>query len=100
MLLLHGQGSLLFAGFAQPRSEVMLAMTVKCRFFASLREKVGAKEKELMLPEGTKVTDVLTRVGLKGDGAYILLRNGVHAEKDEVLKDGDVLSVFPLIAGG
>jgi|YelNatPaOPRAMG01_1025707.scaffolds.fasta_scaffold01613_21 molybdopterin converting factor small subunit len=75
-------------------------MKVQCRLFASLREKVGAKEKLLDLPRGARVSDALASLGLPSEGSYILLRNGVHAELHEPLSEGDVLSVFPLIAGG
>jgi molybdopterin converting factor small subunit len=30
----------------------------------------------------------------------IILVNGVHGKNDQVLKEGDVVSIFPPVAGG
>ncbi|MDZ7373559.1 MAG: MoaD/ThiS family protein [candidate division KSB1 bacterium] len=75
-------------------------MNVQCKFFAGLRRKFGAKERVLELPDGARVGDVLRSLGLSAEESYIVLRNGVHADRGERLADGDVLSLFPLIAGG
>ena len=92
-------------------------MELECRFFATFREAVGQKELPWAIDDETTVGVVLENLetefeGLEGqlleDGEIrpqlSVLRNGrdvVHAEGvDTPLEDGDVLSVFPPVAGG
>jgi molybdopterin synthase sulfur carrier subunit len=83
-------------------------ITVKLRFFASLREKLGEGE-ALALPEGSSVASAR---------AALLARGGVHAEalassrtvraalnqkmcaESALLSDGDELAFFPPVTGG
>ncbi len=85
-----------------------MTITVKLRFFASLREKLGEGE-VLSLPEGSTVA--AARAALQA-------RGGVHAEalasgravraalnqkmapESAVLADGDELAFFPPVTGG
>ncbi|MFT7774282.1 MAG: molybdopterin converting factor subunit 1 [Roseateles sp.] len=83
-------------------------MTVELRFFASLREKLGAGE-ALALPEGSTVgvaREVLqTRGGVhaevlaRGRAVRAALNQKMCAES-AVLKDGDELAFFPPVTGG
>jgi len=74
-------------------------MKVEIRLFATFRE--GRFKKEVWeLPEGTKVIDVLNRLGIKPEEVAILLVNGMNAESEYVLKDGDYISLFPPVGGG
>ena len=54
----------------------------------------------LTVPEGTTVSALLSRLGLPSDDAKIILRNGTHISGDCPLVEGDVVSVFPPLAGG
>jgi molybdopterin converting factor small subunit len=47
-----------------------------------------------------RVGDVLASLPVPQSDAYTFLVNGRHAERDEVLAQGDVLSVFPAAGGG
>lgn len=85
-----------------------MTVTVKLRYFASLREKLGEGE-ALSLPEGSTVG--------AARGA-LLARGGVHAEalsrgravraalnqkmcaESTALSDGDELAFFPPVTGG
>ena len=49
---------------------------------------------------GARVADVLPNLPLPSTDAYTVLLNGRHAEQDQVLQPGDVLSVFPAAGGG
>jgi len=85
-----------------------LSITVKLRFFASLREKLGEGE-TLALSEGSTVAAAREA---------LLARGGVHAEalargravraalnqkmcaESATLADGDELAFFPPVTGG
>ncbi|QLK25165.1 MoaD/ThiS family protein [Natrinema zhouii] len=92
-------------------------MDIDLRFFATFREAVGEKERTRTVDDDATVGDVLTALeteydGLKGqlleDGAIrpqlSVLKNGrnvVHmAGVETTLEAGDVVSVFPPVAGG
>jgi sulfur-carrier protein len=92
-------------------------MELDCRFFATFREAVGEKEQTRTVDDGSTVGDVLADLeaeydGLEGqllDGESIrpqlsVLKNGrdvTHMEGPATpLEEGDVLSVFPPVAGG
>lgn len=74
-------------------------MQVEIRLFATFRS--GRFKKEVWeLPLGTKVIDVLNRLGIKPEEVAILLVNGLDAEPERILKDGDLISLFPPVGGG
>ena len=55
----------------------------------------------LSLPEGTTAADVLDRLDLPRDLAKLIVVDGVVHQKPEIeLREGNVLSLFPAIAGG
>jgi sulfur carrier protein ThiS len=49
---------------------------------------------------GARVADLLPSLPILPTDAYTVLVNGRHAERDQVLQAGDVLSVFPAAGGG
>ncbi len=49
---------------------------------------------------GTRVGDVLAELPIPQTDPYTFFVNGRHAERDQVLHKGDVLSVFPAVGGG
>lgn len=80
-------------------------MNIELRLFASLRKKLppGAPRGKcrLEVPEGATIGDVLTRMDIPRATAQMVLLNGDHdRDFDRVLHDGDVLSIFPPVAGG
>ena len=72
------------------------------RLFAALRELAGTAERELELPEGTRVGDVwatLPELGAEPPGLlYAVNKEYVAAEHE--LEDGDELAVIPPVSGG
>lgn len=46
------------------------------------------------------VGDLLAALPIPPDDFYTFLVNGRHAERGQVLQEGDVLSVFPAAGGG
>ena len=83
-------------------------MKVEIRLFASLRSKMpdGKGKGELELDEGACLSDVLAKLEIPPELSQMTLVNGQHcpAEKEwrdqKLLADGDVVSVFPPLAGG
>ena len=50
--------------------------------------------------EGTRVKELIARMSIPQEAPKFIFLNGVHAEGDEVLKDGDRVGAFPPVAGG
>ena len=79
--------------------EESISITVK--FFASLRE-YGPVRSEITVPTGSKIRDVLERYEVPFDKInLILMVNGKpHQTAKTPLKEGDVVAIFPQLAGG
>ena len=54
----------------------------------------------LDLPAGTTVGQVVHSLRIPADLERLTVVNGLDAAPDQVLSEGDVLSVFPPLAGG
>ena len=62
---------------------------------------IGRFKKDVQeYPIGTKAGDVIDHLQLPKDVLGIILINGVHAEEQDILKDGDTLSILPMLDGG
>jgi hypothetical protein len=51
-------------------------------------------------PPGTRVRQVVEDLTIPDQLLGIVLINGEHADIDELLREGDVLSLLPLLDGG
>ncbi|MDG5468068.1 MoaD/ThiS family protein [Deltaproteobacteria bacterium IMCC39524] len=51
-------------------------------------------------PSGIKVVEVIDHLQLPKNVLGIILINGLHAGEQDVLEDGDTLSLLPLLDGG
>jgi molybdopterin synthase catalytic subunit len=75
---------------------------VRVRLFAALRDRAGASERDLELPDGARAADVwslLPELGPEPAGLlYALNREYVPAERE--LADGDELALIPPVSGG
>jgi len=58
------------------------------------------KEKLLEYPSETRVYEVVDALQLPKDVLGIILINGMHAGEQDILKDGEVLSLLPMLDGG
>ena len=74
-------------------------MVVEVRLFASFREG-RFKEKELELPEGSSLGDLLAQLDIAQKDAKITIVNGVAVSAEHKLSDHDVIAIFPPVAGG
>jgi len=62
---------------------------------------VGRFKKDVQeYPPGAKAVDVIDHLQLPKDVLGIILINGVHSGEQDILKDGDKLSLLPLLDGG
>ena len=74
-------------------------MVVQVRLFASFREG-RFKEKELELPEGSSLGDLLAQLDIDQKDAKITIVNGSAVSAEQKLSDRDVIAIFPPVAGG
>lgn len=76
-------------------------MVVRIRLFAMLRERAGARELELDLPDGARVRDALAAVDdIAGGLPLVMAVNREYADADAVLSPGDELALIPPVSGG
>ena len=76
-------------------------MQVRIKLFAGLRERAGANELELELPDGALVGDALERVRALTDGVPVVMAvNREYAGPGVPLHGGDELALIPPVSGG
>jgi molybdopterin converting factor small subunit len=80
-------------------------MQIELRLFASLRKQLPAGSPRgkctLELPDDTTIGAVCKQMQIARASAQMVLVNGEHDRNfARVLHDGDVLSIFPPVAGG
>lgn len=79
-------------------------MTVEVRLFATLAQFLppGSRDGSAMLdvPDGATIADVARRLGIPPGLDRVLLLNGSEAEPEQRVRSGDVLDIFPPLAGG
>jgi molybdopterin converting factor subunit 1 len=74
---------------------------IRVRLFAGLRERAGASEVELELPEGALVADALTRMRELTDGLPVVMAvNREYADAGTALHGGDEVALIPPVSGG
>ena len=79
-------------------------MKVEVRLFATLarylpRSATGDSA-TFDLPDGASVADIVSSLAVPPDLECLTVVNGRDAARDHRLADGDVLSIFPPLAGG
>lgn len=74
-------------------------MVVEVRLFATLR-KGRFQKKQIEIPKGTSLKNLFKKLKIPGEQVGILLVNGIGVSHDQKLHAHDVVSIFPLIAGG
>ena len=80
-------------------------MRIHVRLYASLErytpfEKDRSSFHEMEVDEGTTVGQLLQTLRVPADTVKLIFLNGVHANADHILREGDRLGVFPPVAGG
>jgi molybdopterin synthase sulfur carrier subunit len=77
-------------------------MTIKVRYFASLRETMGRVEEDLM-PEGVATVAELWKAVNEGQPLperILCAVNMEYAEASTAVRDGDEVAFFPPVTGG
>ncbi|RKD28810.1 MoaD/ThiS family protein [Thermohalobacter berrensis] len=74
-------------------------MKIEVRLFATLRKGRG-KKVYIEEDEGLTPKDIIDQLKIDEKDVSILLVNGRDGKLDTVLKDGDIVSLFPPVGGG
>jgi molybdopterin converting factor small subunit len=79
-------------------------MKIEVALYATLTQYLppGAQNRKAAIEvrDGATIREVMTQLGIPQNHPNMLLVNGKHAGDDTALRDGEVLSVFPPLAGG
>jgi MoaE-MoaD fusion protein len=76
-------------------------MDVRVKLFAGLRERAGAGEVPLTLPDGARVADALAQLSDVTAGVPVVMAvNQEFADESVVLHAGDELALIPPVSGG
>ena len=79
-------------------------MKVRLKLFATFRRYLPPGTQgsacDVEVPDGAQVSDLLSQLNLPEKGPLMILVNGRDAALDRVLQDGDVIAIFPAVAGG
>jgi MoaE-MoaD fusion protein len=74
---------------------------VTVRLFAMLRERAGAPEVTIELPEGSRVRDAIDSLSGLAEGIPLVMAvNREYADEERVLDAGDELALIPPVSGG
>ena len=80
--------------------------TITLRYFAIIRETVGAESEDRLVPDGTTAAEVAADLGARYPRIAGLLRsspvmvNAAYADLKAPLNDGDEVAFIPPVAGG
>ncbi len=80
-------------------------MRIELRLFASLTRYLPpgttGKSAKLEVAAGLMLAGLIHQLGIAPEMAHLTMVNGIHqADKNIPLHDGDVVSIFPPVAGG
>lgn len=76
-------------------------MHIDVRLFAVLRERAGAGEVSLELPDGARVADALAALSTITEGVPVVMAvNREYADDGRALAPGDELALIPPVSGG
>ena len=79
-------------------------MEIEVKLFATLRDYLPKGSSrfscKMEVDRQIRVQDIISRLKIPEEMPKIILVNGIHGKKDQILEEGDVLSIFPPVAGG
>ncbi len=78
---------------------ILFPMQVKVKLFAGFRDG-RFKERLLELEDGSSVRAVVKSLGINQEDVGVTMLNSRHCSLDSMLRDGDILAIFPVIGGG
>ncbi len=76
-------------------------MKVTVKFFADLRQ-YGPEKAEIDLPDNSTVNDILEKYKVPKKAKQLIIMINTLPRREETIKvnNGDVVAIFPIIAGG
>lgn len=81
-------------------------MRIKIKVFASIRDICGFDEKELIVSDSIKVSEVID-LFIKGNDelagkkdTLLIAVNEEYCSMDRTIEDGDTMAIFPPVSGG
>ena len=79
-------------------------MKISVKLIATYRELLPpgtrGNKAEIEVPEGTKVSDVMTQFNIPQDESSVIVVNGRTVPLSTILVEGDEVTAFSAIAGG
>ncbi len=73
---------------------------IEIEFNLNLAEQMGKKRQTLDISEPLSLSQLEAKLGLTVDDVGILLINEAWAPLDSIIKDGDVVQLYPHMEGG
>ncbi|MGB9700550.1 MAG: MoaD/ThiS family protein [Thermodesulfobacteriota bacterium] len=77
-------------------------MEVKVKLYGEL-EKYGPNQKEkfsVQLPPGTQIKELMDYLKIPAHQVMLIIKNGIKAKEDDLLKNGDDIIFLPIVGGG
>ena len=81
-------------------------MRVKVKVFASFREICGFTEKELIVSDAIKVSEIVDVLIKSSNGlaekkdTLLVAVNEEYSDLETILQEGDTVAIFPPVSGG
>ncbi|WP_031478880.1 MoaD/ThiS family protein [Maridesulfovibrio frigidus] len=75
-------------------------MNIQILCYATFADKSPENANNYPISDGETIKDIVEKVGIPLDEVKIVFVNGVSAELDARLADGDRVGVFPAVGGG
>lgn len=81
-----------------------MSMKIEVSLYGTLAQylPMGTQGRSAIMdyPDGATVGQVIDQLGIPKPYPAMLLVNGIHADSDTQLQEGDLLALFPPLAGG
>jgi len=74
-------------------------MNITVKLFATLRD-FGPEIQKMNVPDNSAIEAVVASLNLPEDIPLLTIVNGVHSDPGRILREGDVLALFPPVGGG
>lgn len=74
-------------------------MNITIKLFATFRFGRFAAATRYYPPQ-TQISEIIDELQIPDSEISMIMLNGRHADPDQLLRDGDSLALFPLVAGG
>lgn len=77
-------------------------LEVKVKLYGEL-EKYSPNHKEkfsIQLPPGTLIKELMDHLKIPAHQVMLIIKNGIKAKEDDLLKNGDDVIFLPIVGGG